>query len=191
MYLNRFWYSASTSGCLEDGEHVQEQVAEIDGVERDQTLLILGVEFLSGVVEGARLGRRDLFGRERPVLPAVNQVRQLPGGPALFIDIGGDDQLLQSRIWSSVSRIVKLVFSPHQLRMAAQKLDADRVERPEPRHAFDRLPRYCQTRFFISRAALLVKVTARISFGRAVPVDRRCAIRAVSAGSFRCRRLQA
>ncbi len=37
------------------------------------------------------------------------------------------------------------------------------------------------TRSFISRAALLVKVTARISFGRARPRVSRCAIRAVSA----------
>jgi hypothetical protein len=37
------------------------------------------------------------------------------------------------------------------------------------------------TRAFISRAALLVKVTARISFGCARPVFSRCAKRAVSA----------
>ncbi len=37
------------------------------------------------------------------------------------------------------------------------------------------------TRVFISRAALLVKVTARISLGRARPVCSRCAMRAVSA----------
>ena len=37
------------------------------------------------------------------------------------------------------------------------------------------------TRIFISRAALLVKVTARISFGRARPVFKRCTMRVVSA----------
>ena len=42
-------------------------------------------------------------------------------------------------------------------------------------------PTRSPTRCFISRAALLVKVTARISLGRAVPVLSKCAIRVVSA----------
>ena len=42
-------------------------------------------------------------------------------------------------------------------------------------------PSSIPTRSFIARAALLVKVTARISFGRARPVVSRCAMRAVSA----------
>ena len=42
-------------------------------------------------------------------------------------------------------------------------------------------PKSLPTRSFISRAALLVKVTERISFGRALPVFSRCAIRVVSA----------
>ena len=41
-------------------------------------------------------------------------------------------------------------------------------------------PTMVPTRSFISRAALLVKVTARISFGRARPVARMCAMRVVS-----------
>ena len=41
-------------------------------------------------------------------------------------------------------------------------------------------PRSWPTRSFISRAALLVKVTARISFGRARCVHSRCAMRVVS-----------
>ncbi len=56
-----------------------------------------------------------------------------------------------------------------QLGVAAQDLRADRVEGAEPRHALDDRRRPCAPmRSFISRAALLVKVTARIS-RRAAP----------------------
>ena len=42
-----------------------------------------------------------------------------------------------SRIWSSVSRMVKSVLEADQLGMAAQDLDADRMEGAEPCHALD------------------------------------------------------
>ena len=44
---------------------------------------------------------------------------------------------LSSRIWSSVSRMVKLDLSPASSAMAAQDLDADRMEGAEPGHALD------------------------------------------------------
>ena len=47
-----------------------------------------------------------------------------------------------SRIWSSTSRIVKLLLSPTSLGVAAQYFHADRVEGAEPRHAFDDLPHH-------------------------------------------------
>ena len=56
-----------------------------------------------------------------------------------------------------------------QFGMPAQDLDADGVEGAEPRHAFDRAAdQRSPMRSFISRAALLVKVTARICDGQAL-----------------------
>ena len=61
--------------------------------------------------------------------------------------------------------MVKPDFRPDQLGVPAQDLDADGVEGAEPRHALDACAAdssQAPTRSFISRAALLVKVTARI-----------------------------
>ena len=75
-----------------------------------------------------------------------------------------------------------VLFQSDQLGMTAQHFGADRVECAEPRHPLHRLPDIGRaTRSRISRAALLVKVTQRISDGQARRVATRCASRAVSA----------
>ena len=80
-----------------------------------------------------------------------------------------------SLIWSSVSSMVKDRLEVHQLGMAAQDLDADGVEGAEPGHALDHARRSAApTRLFISRAALLVKVTARICDGRRPAASSKC-----------------
>ena len=58
-------------------------------------------------------------------------------------------------------------FKPRELGVAPQHLGADRVKRAEPLHALDHAPISAPMRSFISRAALLVKVTARIWPGQA------------------------
>ena len=69
-------------------------------------------------------------------------------------------------------------FEPDEFGVAAQDLRADRVEGAEPWHALDHAADERRRRArFISRAALLVKVTARISLGRARPVARIWAMR--------------
>jgi hypothetical protein len=166
---------------LEDREHVEQQVAEIAGVERLQPLLIGGVERLALAVgigsDSPASSRRG----QALVLPIVDQPGELARGPALLVEIGGETMsCLSRRSWSSVSRMVKFDLQPDQLGMAAEHLGADRVEGAEPGHALDASPTRRPTRSFISRAALLVKVTARISrIGFARP--ERCARRAVSA----------
>ena len=54
------------------------------------------------------------------------------------------------------------------------------MEGAKPGHAFDHVADDLADARFISRAALLVKVTARISLGRARPVARMWAMRTVS-----------
>ena len=92
---------------------------------------------------------------------------------------------LQSRITSSVSRMVKSERRPASSRMAggggAQELDADRVEGAEPGHALEPRRRPARRRApSISRAALLVNVTERICEGKAKPRLRIWAMRVVS-----------
>ena len=77
--------------------------------------------------------------------------------------------------------MVKFDFSPAS--SACRRNSLTQIAWKVPSHGMPSAgwPSRSATRVFISRAALLVKVTARISFGRALPVESRCAMRAVSA----------
>ena len=77
--------------------------------------------------------------------------------------------------------MVKLLFSPTS--SAWRRSSFTQTAWNVPSHGMPSTvsPSRLPTRFFISRAALLVKVTASISFGLACPVFSRCAIRVVRA----------
>ena len=85
-----------------------------------------------------------------------------------------------SRIWSSTSRIVKFVLRPTS--SAWRRRIFTPMEWKVPSHGMPSTasPTISPMRCFISRAALLVKVTARISDGRARPRVRMWTIRVVS-----------
>ena len=79
------------------------------------------------------------------------------------------------------SRMVKPAFQADEFGVAAQDLDADRMEGAEPRHGLDRAAdEALPMRSFISRAALFVKVTARIWWPMARFVAMMWAMRVVS-----------
>ena len=77
--------------------------------------------------------------------------------------------------------MVKFDFSPTSSAWRRRSLTLSEWKVPSQGMPSITPPTSRPTRAFISRAALLVKVTARISFGRARPVLSRCAMRAVSA----------
>ena len=79
----------------EDHQHVEQQVAEVAGVEGPQAVLILGVE-LGPAAGGVDLAFAviDLVGRPAAVLPAVDEPGELARGPALLVEIGRGDELL-------------------------------------------------------------------------------------------------
>src|SRR3546814_13005991 len=82
--------------CLEDDEHVEQQIAEIAGVEGFEALLVLRVKLAAAAVCVAfGLARVDIGGGEPLVLPLIDQPGELAGGEALFVEIGGGDELLQ------------------------------------------------------------------------------------------------
>ncbi len=148
---------------------MEQQVAEIARVERLQPRLIRRVELAAAAVGVAlALARLDVGGDEALVLPLVDQPGELARGPAFLVEVGGEDELLEQAELVVGVEDGEIGVQPDQLGMAAQHLRADRVERAEPRHPLDHVAdESCATRSRISRAALLVKVTERISRGPA------------------------
>jgi len=122
---------------LEDRDDMQKKVAEVGGIQRAQPLLIGGVKLGPAVVVGRRFRRWHLFRRPGAVLPGVDQPGQLARGPAFFVDVGGGYQLLEQTdlVVGIQNREVRL--QPRQLGVAAQDLDADRMEGAQPGHPFD------------------------------------------------------
>ena len=85
----------------------------------------------------------DLRRRRSPrgpaaVLPAVDEAGELPRGPALLVEVGGADQLLQEAQLVVGVEDGEVGLQPDQLGMAAEHLGAGGVEGAEPGHALDR-----------------------------------------------------
>src|SRR6266550_1919467 len=76
-------------------DRLDQEVAEIGGVEHLEPLLIGDVELLAlAIRKTCSLAGRNLVGGEAAVLPAVDQSRQHAGGPALLVDVLGLQDLL-------------------------------------------------------------------------------------------------
>ena len=122
----------------EQADGLQEEIAEIRGVEDFQSLLkrLVELEPLAGG-EGGGLGRRYLLRREPAVLPAVDQHRQDARGPALLVDVLGREELLEQPDLIVDVQDGEIGLEADQLGVAAQDFHADRVEGAEPRHALD------------------------------------------------------
>ena len=126
--------------AAQDVEHVEQQIAEVAGVQRLQPRLVQRVELLPAAIGiGLVLDRIEVFGVEPAVLPAVGQPGELARGPALLVEVVLGDQLLQQPqlIVGVDDGVVRL--EPDQLGMAPQHFRPDRVEGAEPRHALYRL----------------------------------------------------
>ena len=80
---------------LENRDHVQEQIAEIDGVQFLHALLILRVERLTLAIIGSGLGGRYVLRRPGAVFPIVDNAHQHACRPAFVIDVGGLHQLFE------------------------------------------------------------------------------------------------
>ncbi len=123
----------------EDRDRVHQQIAEIAGVQRRQPLLVGGVEFAAlAVGEGAGVAFRDVGGAEALVLPGVDHAGELLGRPALVVEAFGLDQLLDQAHDVVGVEDGEVGAQADEFGVAAQQLDADRVEGAEPGHALDR-----------------------------------------------------
>ena len=120
----------------QQADALEQQVAEVDRVERLQPRLIGGIELLAAAIgKGGALASGDLIRREPAILPAVDRVGEQARRPALFVDILRLQQLLQQADLVVGVENGEAGFQPHQLGMAAQHAHADGVEGAEPRHA--------------------------------------------------------
>jgi hypothetical protein len=124
----------------EQADALQEQVAEVGGVERLQPLLIRRVELLALAVGKARgFARRHLLGGEPAVLPAVDQRGEHAAGPALFVQPLGFQELLEQPDLVVGVEDGEVGFEADQFGMPAEDLHADGVEGAHPGHALDHL----------------------------------------------------
>ena len=125
---------------LEDRDVVDQQVAEVAGVQHLQPRL---VDFVTldalAVAKQLRLVTRHPVGRQRAVLPAIDQAGEVARGPALGVEVLGlDDLLAQAHLVVGVEdREGRL--EADQFGMPPQDLRRDRVEGAEPAQALARL----------------------------------------------------
>ena len=128
----------------ENGQHVQQQVAEIAGVERLQPFLVTRIHGSTTAVRaigiGETLAARHIGGELPLVLPSVDQAGELLGRPAFVVDAGFGHHLLQQPQLIIGVENGELRVQPHQFGMATQHLGGKRVEGAEPRQAFGHRP---------------------------------------------------
>ncbi len=123
---------------LEDAQGFKQQVAEIAGVHHFQALLVFGVKLATQAIgESIGLTLGQFVRGQAAVLPAVDRIRQLPGGPALLVDVMGIEQLLHQANLVVGIEDGEARFEARQFGMVAQDFDADGMEGAEPGHALD------------------------------------------------------
>ena len=129
-------------------ENMEQKIAEVAGVQRDQSGLIGSVKFLAAAIGVAFVFTGiEVLGIESPVLPLVDQAGQHPWGPAFLVNLGGADQLLeQAKLVIGIEN-GEIALQADQLGMLPQHFCADAVEGAEPRHAFETLSDDCPDPF--------------------------------------------
>ena len=126
---------------LEQGQVVQEEVAEVAGVQHPQALLIGPVEVLDLVAgKACALPGGQLFRRPAAVLPVVDQAGQGLGRPPLHVDVGGLHHLLDQALLVVGIEDGEGGLQAHDLGMPAQDLGGDGVEGAQPAQPLGRRP---------------------------------------------------
>ena len=119
---------------------LEQEIAEIRGVERLETLLIGGIELEAAPKGETRgLASRHFVRGEPAVLPIIDQARQRTRRPLLLVDILGFEHLLHQTDLIVGVEDGEGRLEVDELGMTAQDLHPDGVKGPEPRHALDHL----------------------------------------------------
>ncbi len=121
----------------EDADVLEQQIAEVGGIQRLQPLLIERVE-LAALAGGIRLrfAGGHLRRPKAAVLPAVDHAGEHARGPALLVDVLGGEKLLQETDLVVDVEHREIRLQAGELGVVAQDAAADGVEGAEPRHAF-------------------------------------------------------
>jgi hypothetical protein len=98
---------------------------------------IAGKALRPAVAIGRAFAGGHLVRRQAAVLPAVDMGGKLAGGPALFVDAFGLDELFQQADLVVGVEDGEVGLQAHQLGVAAQDFYADGVEGAKPGHALD------------------------------------------------------
>ena len=124
----------------EQADALQQQVAEVGGVQRLQPLLIGEIKLLAlAVGEARRLAGRHHVGGQPAVLPAVQDHGEDPRRPSFIVELLGFQQLLDQPDLVVHVEDGEAALEADHLGVAAQDFHADRVESAEPGHALDDL----------------------------------------------------
>ena len=125
---------------LQDHQHVEQQVAEIAGVECLEPRLIGGVEFRAAPIgEQLAVARANVGGDQSLVLPPVNEARKRARREPLFVEVGGDDELFHHAQLVVGVENGEVRLQADEFGVAAEHLGGNRVESAEPRHPLDRV----------------------------------------------------
>ena len=155
---------------LEELHGVSQQIVEVEGPVGQELFLITGIHRRDGLGPEAIGLLPILFRINQFVLGAADGLEDEPWLIALLIEIQFPQtlpdypQLIGRIVDEEIARESQVLCFP------AEDPNANGVESPDPKILY--IPTSSSTRRFISPAALLVKVTARISQG-AVPVANR------------------
>ena len=123
---------------LEQAQILQQQIAEIGGVQLLQPLLIERIELARPAIgEGEALALGHALWRQPAILPAVDHGGEQPRRPALLVDILGFEQLLEQPDLVVGVEHGEGRLEIHELGMPAQDLHPDGMEGAEPGHALD------------------------------------------------------
>ena len=118
---------------LEDRQVVQQQVAEVAGVERAQAFLVGLVEFHRAPArEIPGLARRNAFRGQAAVLPALDDRQHGPRRPFLLVDVLGPQQLLDQADLVVGIEDGEVALETDGFRVAPQDTRGDGMEGAEP-----------------------------------------------------------
>ena len=108
-----------------EAQAFEQQIAEIAGIEFLKPRLIGGIKGGAFAACECKFARRHLIGCQPTVLPTVDKAGELAGGPAVLVDVGRLDHLLQQADLVVDIQDCEAGFQPDEFGMAAQDLDAD------------------------------------------------------------------
>ena len=120
----------------EDGQHMQQQITEIDRVQRQQPGLVGLVELAQAAIgKIAGLGNANLVGGQATILPALDHTAQKPDRPALRVNVVRHHQLLENAVLVIHVENGEIAAQPHEIGMPPQHARRKSMECAEP-HLF-------------------------------------------------------